>query len=194
MTRAYHQKLQCSNCGCWTTAETGFSRWIRERQDLKSEDGIVCCDIDYIVHKYKGRPQDGRSVQCLMFLEVKTRGSEPTKSQQDTLLLLDQFLNNQRQTPSKRRSKRQAAERPNKVFSVKAGMTITAKMFGGYLLQFEQTGPHDSKWIRWGARRREITSDQLAALLRFDLNPDTLAPLDLRSHHEQRELPLLNVV
>lgn len=192
MTRAFHQKIQCSNCGCWTTAETGFSRWIREREDLDSkEDGIVCCDMDYIVHRYK-TAADNRNVQCIMFIEVKTRGAKPTSSQQDTLVLFEQFLNNRRETPTKKNAKPTVLGSRRHAFSLLAGKRIEVRAFGGYLLTFEQTGPLDSKWMTWGRGRREITQDQLAALIRFDLDPDTLAPLDLRRHHEQPGYPLFD--
>lgn len=188
MTRAFNQKFQCHNCGCISTAETGFSRWIRMRADLRSQDGIVCCDMDYIVHRYKSAA-DGREVQCIMFVEVKTRAADPTPSQRDTLLLIDQFLNNRRNTPTKRNGKRVLAATRSKAFSFLAEKQVTVRAYGGYLLQFENTGPDDG-WMRWGKKRTDITPDQLAALMRFDLDPDTLAPIDLRRHHAEPELPL----
>lgn len=196
MTRQFHQKYQCSNCGCWTTAETGFSRWLRERGgpggDLRPEDGFVCCDMDYIVHRYK-TDRYGRDVQCIMFVEVKTRGGEPTKSQADTLVLIDQFLNNRRHTPTKSSGKRSLNGTRSRALSLVVGREVTVRAYGGYLLQFEQTGPDDSAWIRWGRNRTEITPDQLAQILRFDIDPETLkSNEDFRSHHKPRELPLLS--
>jgi hypothetical protein len=35
--------------------------------------------------------------------------------------------------------------------------------------------------MRWD--EKPITQEQLTKLLRFDLDPDTLRPLDLRNHH-----------
>jgi hypothetical protein len=173
-----------------TTAETGFSRWMRSRKDLDSEMGVVCCDMDYPVLRYK--TACGRTVQCVMFVEVKTHGKEPDLWQQDLLCFMDQFLNNRRTTPTKKNLKRQAALARTKVYSAKLKTDVTCWAFGGYLLQFEKTGPDDSDWIKWGPRRREITEDQLAALLRFDLDPDTLGPLEIRSHHATAIPPLLS--
>jgi hypothetical protein len=188
MTRQYNHLIHCINCGAEITAETGFSRWVRTREDLHSiRDGVVVSDLDYIVHKY--RTELGRDFQCFMFIEVKSRKGQPTKSQSDTLLLVDQFLKNRRSTPTKK-GPRQATGAPLKAFSLAAGKEVTVRAFGGYVLQFEQTGPLDSKWIRWGAQRQEINSDQLAALLRFDLDPDTLAPMDWRSHHCDTQMTL----
>jgi SAM-dependent methyltransferase len=77
-------------------------------------------------------------------------------------------------------------------YSVILGQDVTAWFFGGYLLQFSGTGPHDSEWIKWGPKRREITEEQLAALLRFDLDPDTLGPLEIRRHHASPMPPLFS--
>lgn len=159
------------------------------REDLDSRDGIVCCDMDYIVHRYK-TADDGRDVQCIMFVEVKTRSGEPSASQKDTLLLIDQFLNNRRNTPTKTNEKKTVDSARTKAFSSVARKEVTVRAFGGYVLQFEHTGPDDSSWIRWGPCRTEIDVDTLAKLLRFDLDPDTLMPLDLRRHHKPREIPL----
>lgn len=158
------------------------------REDLRSEDGIVCCDMDYLVHRYK-TAADGRDVQCIMFVEVKTRGAGLTDSQRDTLVLLDQYLNNRRETPTKKNSKRVLNEARTKAFSVVSRKYVMVRAFGGYLLQFQHTGPDDG-WIKWGPKRIEITPDQLAAIIRFDLDPDTLAPMDLRRHHKPPDLPL----
>lgn len=192
MTRQSNQTIHCPNCEAIITMETSFGRWIRKRKDLDShKEGIVCSDVDYIVHRYKvGR--DGRNVQCIMFIEVKTIGTEPRQTQQDTLHLLDQFLNNRRETPTKRNAKRRLGSARNTAYSVIAAGDVTVWAFGGYILQFEHTGPHDSGWIRWGPKRREISEDQLAALLRFDLDPDTLAPLEIRSHHASAVPPLFS--
>lgn len=190
MTRPFNIHVQCANCGCMTTAETGFSRWIRERDDLDSRDaGIVCNDIDYVIHKYK-TADDSRDLQLLMVVEVKTRGAEPGPTQKDTIGLLDQFLRNRRDTPTKITDRRRLESAPVKAFSLIGKREISVRAFGVFTLQFENTGPHDSGWIKWGPRRVEISEEQLAALLRFDLDPDTLEPIDLRRHHAPPELTL----
>jgi len=57
-------------------------------------------------------------------------------------------------------------------------------------LQFEKTCPDDSAWIKWDGK--EITPDQLVELLRFEIHPLTLKPMDARDHHRQKSFPLLS--
>jgi len=181
MTRPFNLKIQCSNCGCITTAETGFSRWMRNRKDLDSvRDSVVNNDMDYQIHKYKTRP-DGRSVQCLMFLEVKTRNAEMSPSQSDTMRIVHQLTRTRRTTPTKVENHITSGT-PALVYSETAGRDITVMSFGVHLLQFSNVSPDDSEQITWDGT--PIDADTLAALLRFDLDPDTLKPLDLRVHHK----------
>lgn len=182
MTKPFHQTMLCPRCGAVQTIETGFSRWVRSRKDLDSNEvGLGCCDADQIYHRFK-TAKDGREVQCLMFVEVKTFAAVPSPSQRDTLVLIDQFLNNQRNTPSRQRTKRQAENRPLVAWSVMKQTNVRVYAFGAYLLQFERSSPLDG-WTRWGRKRLDISADQLAGLLRFDLNPETLGPMDFRRHH-----------
>lgn len=191
MTRPCHTHIQCPICRSLITIETGFGRWIRERRDLGSvKIGLAVNDVDFSVHRYKTDAW-GRDLQLFMEIEVKTHGAEPSKSQSDTLVLKDQLLNNRKNTPTKINAKSQASYAIRRAYSLQHKKVITVWSFGCYLLQFEQIGPDDSQWIKWGKRRTIITEDQLAALLRFDLDPDTLQPLDLRSHHRRPSVPLL---
>lgn len=161
------------------------------RTDLDSREvGITACDLDFIVHKYKTR-EDGKLIQCVMFIEVKTRGKDIEVSQSDTLAIIDQFLNNRCDTPTKKNSKRRTDGNRTQVYSPIMKRKVTVRAFGGYILQFEHTGPMDSQWIRWGSRRELITADQLAQLIRFDIDPDTLAPFDVRSHHVPGQMQLV---
>lgn len=179
MTRPFNIKYQCHNCGCMTTAETGFGRWLRENKSLDSKEAaVVCNDVDYIVHKYK--THEGRQVQCLMFVEVKTNGADMSPQQRDTQGLVYQFLNNRRQNIHKSKPL-QVDGRPRNAKSLMTGLMVDVRSFGVHLLQFEKTGPHDSEWIKWD--RVDISEHQLVGLLRFDLDPDSLGPLDLRLHH-----------
>jgi len=189
MTREFYTKFHCSNCGCLTVAETGFSQWIRSRKDLDSRDGHVVADMDYLVHRY--RTELGRDFQCLMLLEVKTRGAEPSPSQKDTLLIFDQLFKNRRGTPTKD-APFQAIGATTTVVSALNRKRVTLKAFGCFVVQFEKTGPLDSEWIKWGPRREVISVDQLAGLLRFDIDPDTLRPMDWRRHHAEPQRPLLD--
>lgn len=189
MTVAYRQKIHCTNCGIEISAETSFSRWIRNRKDLDSNGvGISVMDADWIIHRF--RTELGRSFQCLMILEVKTRGGEMSYAQRDTVNTLDQLLRNRVKTPTSNPIP-QARNGVRKVDSVAARSSVFVRAFGVHVLTFENLGPDDSTWITWDAQKVDV--DQLASLLRFDLDPDTLRPMDWRSHHRRREIqwPLL---
>lgn len=185
MTRPYNVKIVCQACGCQTTAETSFGRWLRMRKDLDSSIGLCIADADYIVHRFK-TATDGREFQCLMLVEVKTRGCEPSNAERDTLSIFSQFLRNRKATPTSKRFGLHAVDALHiaKARSHMLGRDINVRLFGVHLLQFEQTGPEDG-WIKWN--RKEVTPDQLAALIRFDLDPDKLTPLDLRNHHKPEQ-------
>lgn len=52
------------------------------------------------------------------------------------------------------------------------------------MLRFSGTEPGDSDSIWWD--ERVIDEDTLTATLSFELDPDTLRPLDLRNHHTSK--------
>lgn len=120
-------------------------------------------------------------VQCVMQLELKTHGSELTEAQRDTLYIANQIMRNRRQTPTKN-LRHQAGTAPLKAYSTMSGHNVHVRNFGVQLLRLSGTSPDDSEHIWWG-KGREIEIETLIQLLRFDLDPDTLRPLDLRRHH-----------
>lgn len=77
---------------------------------------------------------------------------------------------------------------PNEVFSKAFNRKVALKLFGVHVLQFEKTSP-DNGWIKWDGRL--ISVEQLVDILNFDVDPDSLNPLDLRIHHKKRPQPLL---
>ena len=191
MTRQFNSQFHCPNCKTWHTSETLFGRWIRNNDQLDSAKGFCVTDQDYWVHRFK--THGNRAFQCLMLVEIKTHGADLTLAQTDTLHIVNQVMRNRRATPTKD-LKFQAGIAPLKVRSSMAGHLVTLKSFGMHVLTFSGLGPEDSEWIRWD--RQEISEGQLTSLLRFDLDPDSLQPLDLRSHHQTHEnkvqpLPLL---
>lgn len=180
MTRKHDMTIQCPNCGVEITSETSFGRWLRNRPDLDSvRDGISIMDNDFTVHQY--RTELGRTFQCLMMIEIKTRGAIMSSAQRDTAGMLDQLIRNRRQTPTSI-PRRQAGNGLAKVFSTFLRREVIVKSFGFHSLTFSDLGPDDSQDILWD-RRHHITPDQLAQLIRFDLDPDTLRPTDWRRHH-----------
>jgi hypothetical protein len=73
-----------------TTAETSFGRWIRSNRTLSSANGYCVYDIDYIVHKFR-TDEYKRDWQLLMMVEAKTRNSNVSDAQRDSLYILSQL-------------------------------------------------------------------------------------------------------
>lgn len=184
MTRRHDQTLHCPNCGNEMTTETSFGRWVRNNPELDSTGkGLSVMDTDYVFHRF--RTELGRSFQCFMMVEVKTRGGKLSEAQADTAWVLDQLTRNRRQTPTATHRK-QAGNGVTKVYSKFNAKDIILKAFGLHVLTFEKLGPDDSQWIKWDGK--QITPNHLTKLLCFDLDPDTLLPMDWRSHHPKRRL------
>jgi hypothetical protein len=178
MTRPFYQLTDCPYCGKRITAETAFGRWIRNNPLLESSEGFSVVDQDYWVHRFKVYGK--RSFQLIMGIEIKTRNSSMIEAARDTLHLVNQIMRNRRQTPTKE-IKWQAGNAPIKAVSIKNRKKIFIRIYGVHLLQFSGLGPEDSTTIRWDGKN--INEETLTSLLRFDLDPDTLRPIDLRSHH-----------
>lgn len=186
MTRPFNQTSHCPNCKTWSTSETLFGRWIRNNPALDSGNGFCVIDQDYWVHRFK---VDGsRSFQCLMLVEIKTNSAELTAAQRDTLYVINQLMRNRRSTPTKNDPQ---CGNSLKVISTYSGQKVELRVYGMHVLRFSGLGPDDSKEIWWN--KRSITLDQLTALLKFDLDPDSLRPLDLRNHHLTAANQILNL-
>ena len=181
MTRKFNSQFHCPNCNTWQTQESLFSRWIRNRSDLDSRKGYCVSDQDYWIHKFK--TYGNRGFQCLMLVEIKTLGADLTAAQRDTLHIVNQFLRNRRTTPTKN-DKYQTLDSP-RVYSVMNQAKVEVRAFGMHVLRFSGLGPDDSAEIIWN--KTVIDENILASLLRFDLDPDSLKPLDIRSHHIRSE-------
>ena len=188
MTRRYEEEFHCPNCKTWHTRETEFGRWIRNNPELDSrKHGMCVVDVDYVLHTekkwiHKYRNNESRCIQCIMYIEIKTRGADLTDSQRDTWFVINQFFRNRKQTPTKD-LKWQSGNGVLKVFSSMQKKWISVRTLGAHVLRFSGLGPDDSEWIVWD--KICITKNQLTGLLRFDLDPDTLCELDLRRHHSK---------
>lgn len=182
MTRQYTQQFHCPNCKTWHSSETLFGRWIRNCKDLDSRLGFSVSDQDYWIHRYKTHTDSigTREFQLLMLVEIKTFGAELSDAQTDTLHMANQLMRNRTQTPTKD-LKWQAGQAPQAVYSAMLKRNVEMRAYGMHVLTFSHLGPDDSEWMRWN--RTPIDEQQLIGLLRFDLDPDTLGPLDLRRHH-----------
>lgn len=187
MTRPFNAQFHCPNCRTWQTQETLFGRWIRSNKEIDSSAGYSVSDQDYWVHAYK--TYGSRDFQCIMLVEIKTMSSKMSKAQEDTLSIVNQLMRNRIQTPTSN-IKRQAGRGPVSVYSTMLRRYVTLKAFGVHILQFSGLGPDDSDLILWDGRN-QISIETLTKILRFDLDPDTLKPLDLRNHHRTPENQLL---
>lgn len=180
MTRPFNQQVHCPNCGIWITHETSFGRWIRNNPELDSGHGYSVIDQDYWIHQFKR--YGGRDFQCLMLVEIKTLGGELTENQRDTLHIANQLMRNRKQ----KNLSFQAGRGPGVIGkSLMTGKNIMLRAYGMHVLRFSQLGPDDSDWIKWD--NKTIDKPTLTELLRFDLDPDTLTPIDLRQHHKATE-------
>jgi len=186
MTRKFNDWWQCPNCGVKHGKETLFRQWMREHPLLDSRDGIACFDSDHWVHRFKF--VHDRRIQCLMLIELKTHGADMTDSQRDTLGMVDQLLRNRGANAAMKhqRRRRQAGGIGVNLTSQMTGRKITCRLYGVHLLQFEKDGPQNSAWMKWD--NSDINEEQLVSLLRFDIDPDTLRPIDLRRHHKRQRV------
>lgn len=188
MTRPFNQMFDCPSCGNRHTLETDFGRWIRNNPLLDSGKGFSVHDQDYWIHRFK--THEGRAFQLLMMVEIKTHGADVTEAQRDTLHAVNQVLRNRRQTPTKR-LKWQAGNAPLSVYSSMMRRNTMLRVYGMHVLRFSGNGPTDSESIRWNGKL--VDEETLTSLLRFDLDPDTLQPLDLRRHHRtMKVMPLFS--
>jgi hypothetical protein len=177
--------------------ETHFERWMRNEHLLDSKLGIVRYDLDILLHRYMTLT-DGfgdRTIQALMFVEVKTWDAKPSPSQADTLHLMNQVLRNRKKNVNADREKWNAKSHTPLAIckSYVTGNDIALRMFGGHVLTFEKDGPDNSDWIRWD--KTLVTKEQLLGLLTFTLNPDDPAmKMDIRRRSMPVSAPLFDTV
>jgi hypothetical protein len=136
-----------------------------------------------------------RTIQALMFVEVKTWDAKPSKSQSDTLHLFNQVLRNRKPNVNGNRDKWNAESHTPyaKCKSYVTGNEIGLRMYGGHLLTFEKDGPDNSEWIRWD--KSIVTKEQLLGLLTFALNPDDPSlKMDIRRRSGPVSSPLFDRV
>jgi len=123
-----------------------------------------------------------------MFVEFKSRGAQLSESQRDTMNMVGEIFRNDRDTPTKR-AKRRIAEVPNEVYSTILKRKVGVKAFGYHLVRLSGPTPDDSAEIFWD--KKAVNPEMLVKLLRFDLNPDSLNPMDWRIHHKPKPEILL---
>lgn len=181
MTRQFNVQIYCHNCGCSISAETSFGRWIRNNPAMPSVGASNCycvIDQDYWVRQYI--TNGDKTYQMIMFVEVKTRSAEVTRSQRDFLHVVNQLMSNRQDTPTKKEPFF-TSKKTRKVWSSYLNKVVSLRAYGAFVLTFENVGPKDSSWMKWN--KRVIDENQLTSLLSFKIDPVTFEEIDLRSHH-----------
>jgi len=166
--------------------EPPINAWIRRHPDLHSvRDGICITDSDLWVQRYGIRRWHtgmDRSAMYLMLVEIKTHGRDMDNAQRDILHMVNQLI---RTNPWKeqRDGGRFLPGHDQNVrimFSVVAGRKTPVYCYGTHKLRMSGSTPDDSDWISWDDRT--ISPTELVKLLRYDLHPDSLRPMEHRSH------------
>ena len=134
-------------------------------------------DIDFIWHQWFDRKDriGERTVNHFMLIEEKSRGADLAMHQRDSMWMLHQcmeFCDSQRL----------------KVKTVR-GDIVAVKWWGYHKLRYSGQTPDQSDWIEWD--KTQVTIDELLAILRYELHPIELTPLDDdRRHHANRQMEL----
>jgi hypothetical protein len=149
------------------------------------QERISVVDFDVLLHRYLDRsePNPKRRVDNVMILETKTHASGPVLgnfAQEDTRALLNALWNSRVQPNSAGRVRTYAV-------SVVSGGKLQrrrVRWWGAHVLALAGDRPENSgPGLWWNDRRTPITVAVLLSLLRFELDPSTLQPIDYRDHH-----------
>jgi hypothetical protein len=154
---------------------TPSAAWVRANDDLDSIKACVTMhDIDWIWHKYRISEDSigHRTVSHVMFIEEKSCNCDLTMPQREIMYFLDQVL------------------QPRRTYRLRSprGERIHVRFWGYFKLRYDGETLPESETIWWN--KREIGLDTLTRILRFDLDPRTLAERDDRRHHTARPRPL----
>jgi hypothetical protein len=147
------------------------------------------CDVDLVVLQYgvrRDRLGIDRSVKRQMAIEVKTQGSSPDEQQLENLSILDARTRTVYPVERDRRGRFGLEHSAN----IRLGRGSRAVLnYGVHVLRMSGDRPDTSDELTWSSvsdgrlmGERAITLDQLVQVLRFDLHPDTLKPLEPRQH------------
>lgn len=182
MTKRFNVQHTCPNCGCQSSAETSFGRWMRANRELDSGSGIVRTDCDHIICRYKTHT-DGRDFQLMMIVEVKEYGAKPDPCQRDILSFTHQII-----IDKGKNIHGEKTHKSKKLYSTMQGKRVLVRHFGVFLLQFEKTSPVDSAWIKWNHEIiDEKTLTEILAMHRRPDKPHLLMDEFLRDRHRKKE-------
>ena len=174
MTRTFDGLVCCPHCKKWHTAETALERWIRNHAELDSRvKGIVRFDCDILLHRYM-MPIDkkgSRDLQCLMFIEAKTRWGNLSPAQDDTIGMFQQVLLNRVRTPNQEKRGLHAEDHVPlcKCDSKILNRKVRIRMFGGHVLRMSGDCPATSESMTWNGE--DIDTETLLGVLRFERDP-----------------------
>ena len=160
-----------------------FSDWLRSHQDLDSRrHSLYAADIDMMFYKFRPIIDKcgDRSVKLTMNVEIKTHGRMPNKEQLELLFFAHQT-----------RCKRT-------MFSTYLQTQVKVWFFGQFILRIDGGDRPDQcaglAWITFddfgNTQETVLSEEKLVKVLRFDLAPDNLQPIDLRlrRHHKTTKL------
>ena len=184
MTIPFRHYAACPKCGNQHPLEDEFSQWVRGHKLLQSQDGYVIMDKDMVIHRC--RIDGNRMKQYVMFVEVKTNNATPSKSQRDTMFIIDQLFRDRRSTPTKKNDRLQTDGVNHEVYSIYCGQRVKVQALGNHLLVMSGTSPENSQDIWWD--KKSITKEILLKLLQIEIDPDTFTALSARSHHAEKPL------
>jgi len=169
------------------TFQPPFNQWLQRQPTLDSiKQRIAVSDCDLIVHRYSSRvdklrfefdiSSDTRDcVDHVMLVEVKAFGSDLSKSQDDSLFLMDALLRYAGNKQGRRRFVTIHDRRMN-------GFERYVRCYGVHVLRLSAACPDSSDTLWWD--EQPIDQLMLLDLLRFDRDPDhPLQSMDTRRHH-----------
>lgn len=195
MTSRWRETVPCEHCGVPASTEPPIKAWIRKHEELDSRKQCLCIgDSDLWVQKFGTRRWHtgvDRDVMYLMLVEIKTYARDLDEPQRDLLHIVNQLLRTNPWKEQRAEGRFINGHRQNVriVYSIMAGRKVPIHCYGVHKLRISGATPDESEWIAWDDK--QITFDQLLKVLRYDLHPDSLRPMEHRSHKQTVDMPVL---
>ncbi len=196
MTSRWRETVPCHQCGAAVSTEPPIKKWIRNHEDLDSQEKCLWIgDSDLWVHRWGKRATRhrgvNRDVQSLMLVEVKTWWQDLDPSQRDTLWSIDQLLRTKSKVDRRLAGMFMTGHMQNArvVHGFRAGKRITLLCYGAHKLRMDGATPDSSSRITWDDKA--ITREQLLGLLAFEISPDNFRPIEDRVHKRIVDHPAL---
>jgi hypothetical protein len=195
MTTEWRETVPCEHCGVPVSTEQPIKSWIRKHEDLDSRKHCLCIgDSDLWVQRYGTRRWHtgvDRSVMQLMLIEIKTHARDLNQPQRDLLHIVNQLLRTRpwKEQRADGRFVDGHDQNVRLIYSVIARKKVPIHCYGVHKLRISGATPDESEWMTWDDKK--IGWDQLPAVLRFDLDPDSLRKMENRSHKRARDVPTL---